>query len=56
MWAVTWMSLSPPKQADTVHYLMQLVVSLDNIGRIGEALLLIEVRLLAPPRLQHKLE
>jgi hypothetical protein len=40
-------------QTSRYYYLMQLVVLLDNIGRISEALLLIEVRLIA---LQHKLE
>jgi hypothetical protein len=36
-------------QTSRYYYLMQLVVLLENIGRISEALLLIEVRLLAPP-------
>jgi hypothetical protein len=52
IWTLT-MDESVITQTSRYYYLMQLVVLLDNIGRISEALLLIEVRLIA---LQHKLE
>jgi len=48
IWTLT-MDESVITQTSRYYYLMQLVVLLDNIRRISEALLLIEVRLLAPP-------